>query len=169
MPGLIADSSGNLYGTTPHGGASGRGVVFKLAGTGFVTAVPFSAFSGKLSIAFGPSPNTDSFNLDASFTLGSASNGINPPTELVTLRVGTFKTTIPAVSFTGTGFGPFHFHGVIDGVRLEVGILPTGAKRYAFQANAHGADLTGTANPVPVTLAIGDDSGTTSVTAHESR
>ena len=30
-------------------------------------------------IAFGPSPNTDSFDLNASFTLGSASNGINPP------------------------------------------------------------------------------------------
>jgi hypothetical protein len=55
----------------------GKGVVFKLTGTGF--GVPFSAFSGKLQIAFGPSPNTDSFDLNASFTLGSASNGINPP------------------------------------------------------------------------------------------
>jgi uncharacterized repeat protein (TIGR03803 family) len=37
---LIADSTGNLYGTTKFGGASGNGVVFKLAGTGFVTAIP---------------------------------------------------------------------------------------------------------------------------------
>jgi uncharacterized repeat protein (TIGR03803 family) len=45
---LVADSAGNLYGTTAQGGgASGSGVVFKLAGTGFVT-VPFNAFSGKL-------------------------------------------------------------------------------------------------------------------------
>jgi uncharacterized repeat protein (TIGR03803 family) len=105
VAGLIADSSGNLYGTTIGGGAFGAGAVFKLAGTGFVTAVPFSAFSGKLSIAFGPSPNTDSFNLDASFTLGSARNGINPPAEPVTLKVGTFSTTIPPGSFHGTGFG----------------------------------------------------------------
>ena len=34
--GLIADSSGNLYGTTNGGGASGLGTVFKLSGTGFV-------------------------------------------------------------------------------------------------------------------------------------
>jgi hypothetical protein len=31
-----------------------------------VTAVPFNAFSGKLEIAFGPTPNTDSFDLKAS-------------------------------------------------------------------------------------------------------
>jgi uncharacterized repeat protein (TIGR03803 family) len=32
--GLIADSSGNLYGTTSGGGASGNGTVFKLTGNG---------------------------------------------------------------------------------------------------------------------------------------
>jgi uncharacterized repeat protein (TIGR03803 family) len=36
--GLIADSAGNLYGTTFNGGGTGNGVVFKLTGTGFVTA-----------------------------------------------------------------------------------------------------------------------------------
>ena len=51
--GLIADNSGNLYGTTAFGGTSpelecgtiGCGVVFKLSGTGFVTAIPFATFS----------------------------------------------------------------------------------------------------------------------------
>ena len=38
--GLIADGAGNLYGTTVEGGASVNGVVFKLAGTGFVPTVP---------------------------------------------------------------------------------------------------------------------------------
>jgi uncharacterized repeat protein (TIGR03803 family) len=33
--GLIADSKGNLYGTTFQGGASKVGVVFELTGTGF--------------------------------------------------------------------------------------------------------------------------------------
>ena len=31
VAGLIADSAGNLYGTTEHGGVSGNGVVFKLS------------------------------------------------------------------------------------------------------------------------------------------
>jgi hypothetical protein len=97
--------------------------------------------------------------------LGSASNGINPPTEPVAIKVGTFTATIPPGSFEGSGFGPFQFHGEIDGVRLEVEIKPMGAKRYELHANAHDADLTGTVNPVPVTLTIGVDSGTTSVNA----
>jgi uncharacterized repeat protein (TIGR03803 family) len=36
VAGLIADSFGNLYGTTLGGGASGKGVVFKLTGAGFI-------------------------------------------------------------------------------------------------------------------------------------
>ncbi len=127
--------------------------------------VPFRVFNAKLEVHFRKSPNTNSFNLVSSFILGSASNGINPPTEPVTLKVGTFITTIPPGSFRGKGFGPFYFNGVIDGVRLEVGIKPTGAKRYAFHANAHDAKLAGTVSPVMVTLTIGDDTGTTSVKA----
>jgi hypothetical protein len=42
----------------------------------------------------------------------------------------------------------------------------TGAKRYALGAVAEKASPTGTANPVPVTLTIGDASGTISVNAH---
>jgi hypothetical protein len=100
--------------------------------------------------------------------LGSGSNGINPPAEPVILKVGTFTTTIPPGSFDGSGFGPFNFKGDIDGVHLLVQIKPTGAKRYELHASAHDADLTGTINPVPVTLTIGDDSGTKSVNAQIS-
>jgi uncharacterized repeat protein (TIGR03803 family) len=56
--GLIADRSGNLYGTTYHGGGPsscgefygaplGCGTVFKLAGTGFVVPVAFAGTPGK--------------------------------------------------------------------------------------------------------------------------
>jgi uncharacterized repeat protein (TIGR03803 family) len=34
VAGLIADRAGNLYGTTPYGGASSAGVVFKLSPSG---------------------------------------------------------------------------------------------------------------------------------------
>src|ERR1700756_5147427 len=39
IAGLIADGNGNLYGTTAKGGASGNGVVFKLAPGGTYTVL----------------------------------------------------------------------------------------------------------------------------------
>jgi uncharacterized repeat protein (TIGR03803 family) len=162
--GLITDSKGNLYGTTEYG-ASGWGTVFELTGTGFVPAVSFNTFSGTLDIHFGKEPSTDKFELRSKFTLGQSSNGINPPVEPVALAVGTFTMTIPPGSFQGGGHGPFHFVGTIDGVLLRVGFVPTGSKRYAFTAVAENASLTGTTNPVTVTLTIGDDTGTTSIKA----
>jgi uncharacterized repeat protein (TIGR03803 family) len=162
--GLIADSKGNLYGTTNGGGASGNGTVFELAGR-----IPFAAFSPTLMINFGTTPDTDAFSLKSSFTLGSASSGINPLGEAVTFQIGTLITTIPAGSFRGTvtssAFGPFTFIGNINGVFLNAAIAPTGTKRFSFEAGAQGASLAETVNPVPVTLTIGNYSGTASVTA----
>jgi hypothetical protein len=83
----------------------------------------------------------------------------------VTLQLGSFSTAIPAGSFKGRKFGPFEFHGVIDGVDLHVAIESTGAKRYGFEAAARHASLTGIKNPVPLTPTIGGDSGTASVKA----
>jgi hypothetical protein len=99
--------------------------------------------------------------MGSSFLLGSASNGINPVTQPVTLQIGTFAVTIPSGSFTGEGFGPFYFAGTINGVALDVVIAPEGTKRNALRAGTRNANLTGTVNPVPVTLS----SGATSVTA----
>jgi hypothetical protein len=54
---------------------------------------------------------------------------------------------------------------MIGGVSLNAKIKPQGTLRYGFQAGATGASLAGTTNPVQVMLTIGDDTGTTSVTA----
>jgi YVTN family beta-propeller protein len=123
--------------------------------------IPFSAFSAKLAIHQG------AFQLESGFTLGSSSNGINPPAEPVTLQIGTFGTTIPPGSFTATpgAFGMFTFAGVINGATLQVLIYPTGTKRYALVAAAQNANLTGTVNPATVRVSIGVDSGTAPVTA----
>ena len=59
----------------------------------------------------------------------------------------------------------FTFTGVINGVSLEVQIKQQVTLRYFFNAGATGASLTGTKNPVYVTLIIGSDSGAASVTA----
>jgi uncharacterized repeat protein (TIGR03803 family) len=163
--GLIADCKGNLYGTTASGGAFFRGTAFELTGTGFVTTIPFSAFSSQLEIDLDPKPADDAFLLLSEFTLGPGSAGINPPAEPVILRVSAFTAALPAGSFKGSGSGPFTFQGVINGVDLQVVIEPAGAKRYSFAAAGHGANLTGTKNPATVTLTIGNDTGTASVNA----
>jgi hypothetical protein len=117
-----------------------------------------------LRIEFGKEPNTDAFQLFSNFTLGQGSNGINPPAEPVTLQVGTFTTTIPPGSFKAVG-SSFYFAGMINGVQLEVRIAPTEPKQYAFASAALNASLSGTVNPVPVTLTIGNNTGSVSVNA----
>jgi hypothetical protein len=127
--------------------------------------VPFLAFSAKLAITFGGAPNEDSFKLHSSFTLSSTAPGLHPHRDPVTLQVGNFSITIPPRSFREQPDGSFTFAGVISGVSLKAQIYHTGTLQYAFHAKATGASLTGTKNPVYVTLIISGDSGATSVTA----
>jgi hypothetical protein len=128
--------------------------------------VQFLVFSTKLEISLDRAPQEERLELQSTFTLSSiASNGINPVAEPIKLQVGTFTTTIPPGSFKKNSQGSFTFAGGIDGLGLRALIKPTGTLRYAFQAKATGPNLAGTKNPVYATLAIGDDSGATSVTA----
>jgi uncharacterized repeat protein (TIGR03803 family) len=168
--GLTADANGVLYGTTVNGGTGcddvGCGTVFELTGAGFVTSIPFSAFStALLEIDLDPNPTDDAFLLLSALTLGANSNGIDPPSEPVALRVGPVTTQIPPGSFTRSGPGLFTFAGVINGVDLQLVIEAAGGKSYTFSAAGQGANLVGTTNPVPVMLAIGNDTGTASVAA----
>jgi hypothetical protein len=57
---------------------------------------------------------------------------------------GSFKKHEHEGGEDGGEGGLFTFHGVIDGVRLEVLIKPTGTLRYKLQAKATGANLAGT-------------------------
>jgi 6-phosphogluconolactonase (cycloisomerase 2 family) len=125
--------------------------------------VPFSSSFAKLEIA------KQGFDLKESFTLGANSNGINPITENVTLQIGTFSVTIPPGSFKQIPYGRFAFEGVINGVRLEVQILPLGNNIFTFKAEGKGVNLTGLTNPVTVVLTIGDDTGSTAVAAQFHR
>jgi YVTN family beta-propeller protein len=128
--------------------------------------VPFLAFNAKLAIQFGSIPTKDAFGFGSNFILSSNAPAINPVTEPVTLQVGTFTTTIPPGSFKKQKDESFTFQGKIHGVGLGALIKRTGTLRYLFEAKGLGANLTGTVNTVYVTLAIGGDSGATSVTAH---
>jgi len=106
-----------------------------------------------------------SFEVEGHFSLGVGSNGISPPSEDVNLRVATFSTTIPAGSFIDEGRGTFEFKGFINGMDLKVVIHRVGGDRFLFTADGAGANLIGTMNPVTVELSIGDDDGSTTVTA----
>jgi 6-phosphogluconolactonase (cycloisomerase 2 family) len=121
--------------------------------------VPFASSFAKLEIA------KKGFDLNESFTLGANSNGIDPVTENVTLQIGTFSVTIPGGSFKLNPNGSFAFQGVINGVNMQVLIIPLGNNIFTFNAQGTGVDLTGLTNPVTVVLTIGDDRGRTAVTA----
>jgi YVTN family beta-propeller protein len=124
-----------------------------------VTAtIPFAAFSVKLDIS------SSHFDLKGTASLG-AGGTINPPTQSLTLRVGTYTVTFPAGSFKAGPKGTFTFEGTISGVALQIRIAPLGGNSYSIQAEGSGANLTGITNPVTVGLTIGRNAGTTSVTA----
>ena len=78
------------------------------------------------------------------------------------------NTVVATVPFKKHEDGSFTFAGGIGGVTLTALIKPTGTNRYAFNASATRASLTGTKNPVYVTMIIGGDSGAISVKAKVS-
>jgi DNA-binding beta-propeller fold protein YncE len=127
--------------------------------------VPFAASFAKLEIKARPEAG---FDLKESFTLARNTNGINPATENVTLQIATFSVAIPPGSFKLNPNGRFEFEETIQGVRLEVQIVPLGNNIFNFKVEGKGVDLTGLTNPVTVVLSIGIDSGTTTVIAHHS-
>ena len=133
------------------------------------SVVPFAAFTAEVEIELGPLANDDEFEVEATFTLGADSDGIDIPTEIVSLELtggtGAFSATIPAGSFELDDDGIFEFEGVINGVTLDMEIVPLGGGNFEFQADGEGANLDGTVNPVTVGLTIGNDGGSTTVTA----
>jgi FG-GAP repeat len=167
---LVANNGfGAKQGTSVALSADGNtaivGGTFDNSGTGaawvFVKPLPFSAFNVQLTVY----PNQSQFSIKSNFTLGTTSDGIDPPTEPVTLQIGSFTITIPAGSFVKAGLpGYFTFVGVVDNVNLEVLIKLTSGNNYIFGVDARNVSLT-IVNPVTVTLTVGNDSGTTSVNA----
>jgi hypothetical protein len=125
--------------------------------------VPFAAFEASADLKFGPTSNDDSFAVSGRFALGADSDGIDPVGENVSLKVGSFSTTIPPGSFVHRGHGRFDglfsFKGTIDSVPLQVVIQAIGNNDYLFEGKATAAKLDGTLVPMPVSLVIGNDNG----------
>jgi hypothetical protein len=123
-------------------------------------------------VAFAPDVDIDiedgELEFTATFTLGPASNGIDPPNEPVNLHLkggsGVYSVVIPAGSFRKDR-GGFAFGGTIEKVRLRAAIRPSRQGAFEFELENERANLKGFANPVTVSLAIGDDGASTTVRA----
>ncbi|MBI4322298.1 MAG: HYR domain-containing protein [Chloroflexi bacterium] len=152
----ITDSNGNLVGVqvTPTGNVTLNGRPLTTGQT-----LTLGGLVATLEL------NGNRFNLQATFTPGSGSNGLSPASEALALNVGTFAATIPAGSFRAVGNGHFNFQGTINGARVVGQIKALSGGRYSIHVEAQSANLAGTANPVTVNVIIGDDGGTATVSA----
>jgi len=125
-----------------------------------VKPISFSSFTAKVHIE----DKYTHFELKSKFTLGTGSSGFNPATDNISLQVGTFSTTIPAGSFKHDDKN-YEFKGAINGVHIEASIKSLGSNTFELKVEAEHANLTGTVNPVPVQITMGNNSGTDTVNA----
>jgi hypothetical protein len=167
--GISVDASGSVYvtgnttstnfPTTPGAlqtaGRAGAFISkFRFAG------VPFSRFGGNLLI----DADAGVFYLSGGFKLGPGGS-INPTNEFVTFSVGSYSVTLPPGSFVKYKTG-YVYQKTVNHIFLCVFIKFTSMPgRYALLANRIGGTLTSTTSPVPVTLSIGNDSGTAQMNA----
>lgn len=125
--------------------------------------VTFSTYSPALDITSGPPAG---YTLNASIAPGTGGPPINPLVQSMTLKIGpSYTVTIPAGSFVSGGGGTFTYSGTISSVTYSITITPTGGGAYTIAVSASGVDLTRLANPMHVTLTIGINTGTATVTA----
>ena len=126
---------------------------------------PFAAFNAKLDIDI----EDGEIEVEATFTLGAGSNGLDLTTDMVSLQLtggtGAYSVTMPAGSFKTERSGRFTFQGTINRVKVEASIRPLRGGAFELEAVFERANLKGMANPVTVSLAIGDDGGSRAVRA----
>jgi hypothetical protein len=122
--------------------------------------IPFSAFGGGLKI----DPDAGIFVLGGRFVLGTGGT-IDPASQPVAFAVGNDAVRLPAGSFVPDSVG-YVYQKTINGIARYIHIKFTSAPGiYQLVALRKGGTLTTTTSPVPVTLTIGDNSGTTPMNA----
>ena len=126
---------------------------------------PFAAFDAKLEIDI----EDGEVELTATFALGPGDDKIDPITDAIALHLkggaGDFSLKLPAGSLQPERNGTFQFRGNIEGVKLLAVIRPLRAGTFELEIVTEGANLRGLANPVTVSLHIGNYGGSRSVRA----
>lgn len=121
--------------------------------------VPFAKFTPQLMVA----PKLSAYSVAASFTPGKSAAALSPTTQDLTLTVGTFTVKVPAGSIKQPSpkIGVYTYNGVINGAAFGLILIGSGTGPWGIVAvGSHSfGTLPGT---LPVTLAIGGNSGTTS-------
>ena len=99
------------------------------------------------------------FEVRGAFTLGAGSNGIDPSAEGVTFAVGPYQSTLQPGWLRPDRRGDLVFSGAVQGAELEARFSDRGNGMWTFSLGGSNAPLGGLADPVTVTLTIGDDTG----------
>ena len=121
-------------------------------------ATSFASMSASALVVVPPGVGNDTFVLDAAFTVGSSSNGIDPVREPVTLELAGVSLTVPPGSFVERAH-TYVFAGRLAGGRLAMTVRPRGVGSYRLDAVGSGYDLGAARLPLAVALTIGDDAG----------
>jgi hypothetical protein len=106
--------------------------------------------------ACGPRRGQDSARVQGKLRLADESNGIHPDHEAVKIGIGSYTVTIPAGSFR-RGANGYRYRGTINDGDIRVEMAELAANHFDLRICASGIDLSGTANPVTLTVVIGDD------------
>ncbi len=159
------DANGKPVTTDQRGVSRPQGKGCDVGAYELVQSVSFESFHPSLAIDDGKHPG---FVLTSTFTLGSASAGLNPATEAMTLQIANYTLTLPAGSFhqlwKATN-APYGYEGTVSGATVAIGLVPLGNNTYSFDAAGSPVTFPGIKNPVTVTLTFGTDTGTASVQA----
>ncbi|MGZ8830485.1 MAG: SBBP repeat-containing protein, partial [Thermoanaerobaculia bacterium] len=135
-------TSAGAYDTSFNGGQT-DGFIAKLE-LGLASA--FQAFSANVRL------KGNGFKLTATFTLGTSSDGINPVTEEVILKIGNTDYVVPPLSFTEDKKGRYKFQ--TKTLHIEIATL----QGSTFSLKADGKSVP-TGNIATVALSIGNDKG----------
>ncbi len=127
-----------------------------------VPTVPFSSFSGHLAVANG---KLRGFVLSSQFTLASGAPALQLKTQTLTLQIANYTLTLPPGSLHplwNAPNAPLAYDGTVNGVNLVIGLISLGGDNWIFDAAGAPVTINAT-NPVPVTLTIGQNTGSTTV------